>query len=144
MSNLKFLTFTTLPAKLHDPKLIRRQRLIERLEEQRRLAKDPSIISVHKRWVKAEDGSKSLVESPRPVKPWWRTDNNGHIALTVRAGLKTLEFEKGKTGIAVGTVERLDKVLATLIAAVSAGELDGLLQAATVSVGRKTPKPKKG
>jgi hypothetical protein len=144
MSNLKSLTFTTLPAKLHDPKLIRRQRLIDRLEEQRKLAKDPTLVSVHKRWVKAEDGSNTLVEVQRRVKPWWRTDHNGNIALTVRAGLKTLEFEKGKVGIAVGSVDRLDTVFVTLTAAVRAGELDGLLQAAMGAGGREIPKPKKG
>lgn len=39
-----------------------------------------------------------------------------------------LEFEKGKGAIAVGTVEKLEGVLATLIAATRAGELDGLLE----------------
>ena len=143
MSNLKSLTFTTVPAKLHDPKLIRRQRLIERLEEQRKLATDQSIVSVHKRWTNAEDGSKTFVEVQRRVKPWWRTDANGNIALTVRAGLKTLEFEKGKAGIAVGSVDQLDTVFVTLIAAAKAGELDGLLQAAVGAGGHGAPKPKK-
>ena len=63
------------------------------------------------------------------MKPAWRTDANGTVVLTVKNGLKPIEFEKGKTGILVGTIDRLDAVLLTLIAAVRAGELDGLLEA---------------
>ena len=35
-----------------DPTLIRRVQLIERLEEQRRLAKDPTLAPIIKRWKK--------------------------------------------------------------------------------------------
>jgi hypothetical protein len=38
-----------------------------------------------------------------------------------------LEFEKGKTRIAVGAPERLEGVIDTLIAATRAGELDRFL-----------------
>ena len=65
MSNLKSLTFTVLPQPfVHNPKFARRQRLIERLEEQRRLAQDPTFIPVAKRWKKTADGSKALVDHP--------------------------------------------------------------------------------
>jgi len=143
MSNLKSLTFTTLPAKLHDPKLIRRQRLIERLEEQRKLAKDPSYAPIVKRWKKEEDGSRVSVEQTRRVKPWWRTNSNGNVVLIIKSGLKTVEFEKGKAGIAVGALDRLDAVLSTLIAATKAGELDAVLEAASGSSGRGVPRVKK-
>jgi|LakMenEpi03Aug12_release.lakeMendotaPanAssembly.Ray.scaffolds.fasta_scaffold734487_1 hypothetical protein len=131
MSNLKSLTFTAVAPLSNDPKVIRRQRLIERLEEQRTLAKDPSYAPMVRRWKKADDGSRVSVEQTRRLKPWWRKDANGNLILTVKSGLKTLEFEKGKTGIAVGSVERLETVFATLIAAVRAGELDAALAAAT-------------
>lgn len=129
MSNLKSLSFTIAPAIIRDPKLIRRQRLIERLEEQRTLVKNPSYAPISSRWKKTADGSRVLVEKVRRVKPAWRTDANGTVVLTVKNGLKPIEFEKGKTGILVGTIDRLDAVLLTLIAAVRAGELDGLLEA---------------
>ena len=142
MSNLKSLTFTVLPQPfVHNPKFARRQRLIERLEEQRRLAQDPTFIPVAKRWRKTADGSKVLVDHPRRLKPWWKADEKGFVVLTVRSGFKTLEFEKGKGAIAVGTMDRLDGVFATLIAAARAGELDGLLEAASGSGdGRGVPK----
>jgi hypothetical protein len=131
MSNLKSLTSTTVSPVSNDPKVIRRQRLIERLEEQQRLAKDPSYAPTIRRWKKAEDGSRVSVEQTRRLKPWWRRDGSCSVVLTVKSGLKTLEFEKGKTGIAVGSLDRLETVFATLIAAVRAGELDALLGAST-------------
>ena len=62
MNHLKLLNFTIVPAKKHDPKPIRRVRLIERLEEQRRLAQDPTFAPIVRRWKKTADGSKGLVE----------------------------------------------------------------------------------
>lgn len=45
----------------------------------------------------------------------------GNVVLTVKASLRALEFEKGKAGIAVGTIEKLDGVLVALIAATKDG-----------------------
>ena len=144
MNTLKSLTFTVLPQPfVHNPKFARRQRLIERLEEQRRLAQDPTFVPVAKRWRKTVDGSKVLVDHPRRLKPWWKVDEKGFVVLTVRSGFKTLEFEKGKGAIVVGAVDRLDGVFLTLITAARAGELDGLLEAASGSSERGVPKARK-
>lgn len=86
------------------------------MEDQKRLLSDPSYSPVQKRWKTLENGSRTLLESPRRIKPWWRTDTKGSVVFTVRAGLKALEFEKGKTGIVVGPLERLESVIDTLIA----------------------------
>lgn len=133
MSSLKSLTFTVVPPRINDPKLIRRERLIERLEEQRTLAKDSSFAPVVQRWKKGEDGSRVLADHTRRIKPWWRADAKGSIVLTVRSGFQPLELEKGKPGIVVGPSERLDAVLTTLIAAVRAGELDAVLEQKPIS-----------
>ena len=128
MTHLASLSFTTAPQKSYDPKLVRRQRLIDRLEDQKRLAADPTFIPVDRRWKKNPDGSKSIFDHYRRIKPWWTTDAAGTVVLTVKAGLKVLEFEKGKPGIAVGPLDRLESVLDTLIAATQAGELDRFLE----------------
>ena len=143
MAHLSSLSFTTAPQKSYDPKQIRRQRLIERLEEQKRLAADPNFIPVVKRWKKNPDGSKSIFDHYRRLKPWWTIDPTGTVILTIRAGLRVLEFEKGKTGIAVGAPERLESVIDTLIAATKAGELDRLLETPTAAEGRGIPRGKK-
>jgi len=129
MSHLKSLTFCPAPPKVaDDPTLIRRQHLIERLEEQRALAKDPNYAATRKRTEKDADGKRVVKEVPRRVKPWWKNDANGLVVLTVRRGFKVIEFEKGKPGIVVGTKDKLDGVLAKLIEAARAGELDTFLE----------------
>ena len=127
MNHLKALTFTTHKPSIADPITIRRQRLVERLEEQRQLAKDPTYAPMVRRWKKDEHGVRQPVDSYRRIKPWWRQDATGSLDLVLKKGLKTLELEKGKAGIVVESADRLEGVLNTLISAVRAGELDGVL-----------------
>ena len=105
MTYLNTLAFVAVPKNSGlSPTLIRRGRLVERLEEQKRLASDPSYIPVSKRWKKTPDGSKTLVDHYRRIRPWWRKDELANLVLTIKVGLKTLEFEKGKPGITVGSI----------------------------------------
>ena len=131
MNTLKSLTFVAAPPKNpHNPTFHRRERLVQRLQEQLQLAKEPSFAPVITRWKKGEDGVKRPVDHHRRIRPWWKVDEQGFVVLTVRQGFKTLEFEKGKAAIAVGTLEKLEGVPTTLIAATRAGELDAFLEAA--------------
>ncbi len=144
MSHLKSLTLTIAPHQIErNPKLIRRQRLIERLEEQRKLATDSNFTVTVRRWVKDTEGVKQPFDRIKRIKPWWKSDANGGLVLVLKAGLRTIELEKGKPGILVGPVERLDGVLTTLIAAAKAGELDAALAAATASAECSVDKGKK-
>ncbi len=59
-----------------------------------------------------------------------RTDEKGQVVFFVRIGWMLLEFDKGKTGIVAGSMERLPAVIDTLIEAVRAGELDLALETA--------------
>ena len=71
MTHLKALKFTTLTkADVYNPTLIRRERLVKRLEDQKLLAADQSYIPVKKRWKKNPDGSKSIFDHYRRIKPW--------------------------------------------------------------------------
>ena len=86
---------------------------------------------------------KQPFDRQRRVKPWWKADGNGSLVLVLKNGLKTLEIEKGKPGIVVEPVGRLESVLSTLIAATKAGDLDGALEASRgVSKGFRSPKAK--
>ena len=144
MTHLNTLAFVHVPKhSALSPILGRRSRLIDRLEEQKRLAADPSYVPVTKRWKKTLEGSKALVDHYRRIHPWWRKDEAGNLILTVRVGMRALEFEKGKAGIAVGAPERLERVLDTLIAATKAGELDRFLEVPAAAEGRGSPKAKK-
>ena len=132
MSHLKSLTLTVSPQQIaRNPKLIRRQKLVERLEDQLKLAKDPTYAPVIRRWRRSEDGLRSPVDLHRQIRPWWRPDGAGNLVLILRSGLKTLELEKGKPAVLVGAQERLAGVIETLISAARAGELDAALEAAS-------------
>ena len=132
MSHLKSLTLTVAPHQIErNPKLLRRQRLIERLEEQQKLAADPTFTVLVRRWIKDLDGVKQPFDRQKRVKPWWKADGNGSLVLVLKNGLKTMEIEKAKPGIVVGPVGRLEGVLSTLIAATKAGELDAALEASS-------------
>jgi hypothetical protein len=61
-------------------------------------------------WVR-KDGERVMVEKHQRVAPWWRQHPNGTYALFVRSGLKPIEFEKGKTAIAVPSLDKLPSVM---------------------------------
>ena len=128
MTQLKSLTFAPLPRlSAADPVINRRNKLIVRLQQQIALAQDPNFSLTRQKWIADETGVKQLRSLPKKVRPWWRTDATGAVVLTVRYGAKPIEFEKGNAAIAVGKVEKLKPVLETVIAAVQACELDGVL-----------------
>lgn len=121
---LKALTFTSLTASRQNPVIARRAKLVHRLEQQKQLAIDPTFVPTLSKWVRNEAGTKELVKLQKRVRPWWREDVLGTIGLTVRYGSKAIEFEKGKTAIAVPNKEQLIATIDTVISAVRAGELD--------------------
>ena len=128
MSHLKSLTFCLNPQlTTSDPRIVRRQRLIERLEEQKNLSRDPDYSVVIRRVAKDQSGNRTVMEKNRRIRPWWRIDENGMVVLTVRSGFKILELEKGKSGVVVGTIDKMEGVIDTLIQAIRGGELDHLL-----------------
>ena len=127
MSNLKSLTFTNIPNKSVDPTVRRRERLVEKLNEQLKLVKNPNFKVTFNRWETNDAGERVVVEKSKSVKPWWFVDSNGDVFLTVRVGHKKVEFEKGKSAIKVGSRDNLETVLNTVIAATQSGELDKML-----------------
>src|SRR5450830_520136 len=128
MSQLKSLTFTPLPkASSADPVIQRHNKLIVRLQQQIALVQDPNFTLTRQKWIVDENGIRQLRELRKKVRAWWRTDPTGAVVLTVRYGAKPIEFAPGKAAIAVGKKEKLIPILETVIQAVEAGELDGVL-----------------
>lgn len=124
--SLKSLAFTALPSTVRTPAESRRLKTIERLEEQKLLLADPKYVPTYKKWMTI-DGQRQQIDKQRRIQPWWRTAPNGSVVLFVRVGSKPIEFDKGKAGIAVPSIEKLPGVIDTLIAAVRNGELDTVL-----------------
>jgi hypothetical protein len=140
MSALKSLTFATLPKIGANPTLDRRTKLIARLEEQNLLLNDPNFTRTVRTWVK-KDGHLTPTDKQQRVLPWWRVNADGSYVFLVRVGSKPIEFEKGKSAIAVPSLDRLPVVIKILITAVRNGELDGqLAQAKKPPTAMKSPK----
>ena len=125
MTALKSLTFTTIPT----PGGIQPGSPIQGHCASRRAkaySERPELHPNREDWVK-KDGVRTIVEMQQRVPLWWRQHPNGFYAVFVRSGLKPIEFEKGKTAIAVSSLDKLPSVIDTLIAAIRAGELDAQL-----------------
>ena len=80
---------------------------------------------------KDDVGATSVVEKRQRVLTWWSLAPNGSYVFFVRSGWKAIEFEKGKAGIAVPSLDKLPSVIGTLIAVVRNGELDAQLAEAS-------------
>jgi hypothetical protein len=132
---LKSFTFVAQPKPTSDPLMIKRERMIARLEDQKKLLADPNYVRTVKRWERKEGGEKVLVERSLRMSKWWQADGNGGHVMTVKVGSKRIEFDKGKAAIAVGALEKLPAIIDALIKAVRAGELDDQLKSS------KGPRP---
>jgi hypothetical protein len=130
---LKSFTFVPQPKINTDPLLIKRERIVSRLEDQKKLLADPEFVRRVKRWERKEGGEKVLVEKPVRTSKWWQPDVTGGYVMTVKVGSKRIEFEKGKAAIAVGSLDKLPSVIDVLIKAVRAGELDQQLNQSSKS-----------
>ena len=84
---------------------------------------------------------RSQVEKQQRVKAWWRVDAVGNVVMSVYYGTKPIEFETGKTGIAVASKDKLPALIDAPIGAAKAGELDSLMASSGRTVG--APKAKK-
>src|SRR5713101_8634388 len=121
---LKSFTFVPQPKISSDPFIIKRERMVSRLEDQKKLLADPLFVRRVKRWERKESGEKVLIEKPIRTPKWWQPDQIGGYVMTVKVGSKRIEFEKGKAAIVVPSLDKLTTVIDTLIKAVRAGELD--------------------
>ena len=131
MSVHKSLSFVAVPkSNAGDPKLARRNKFIVQLLQQRELAADEGYTVKRQKWVKQEDGSRQLVDSPKRVKRWWRLDGSGNCYLILKYGNKIVAPMPDKGAIAVGERSKLANVLDAVIAAAKAGELDAAIEVA--------------
>ena len=136
LTTLKFVTVTK-PAKL--PVIVqRRNKLSDKLWEQIQLAEaknaGTSYAPLKTKRLKDIEGNIKILEVPKRIKPWWFTAQNGKVCLILRYGSKVLEIAQGKTAIELDKPTELVPTLQKIKAAVEAGELDHLIDAATKAV----------
>ena len=116
----------------------RRTKLIKKIEEQISLAtaqKNGELFTV-KRLKNVKDeasGTTSQIEVSKRINAWFWTDNN-KTYLQIKYGTKVLELQKGKNTIETASHDDLVKTLFLVRTIVTSGELDTLIEAASVKV----------
>ena len=110
-----------------DPVTKRRNKLLEKIDEQILLATDDTYTPTKRVHTTDEHGNTRTINKPKRVKRWWSVQTDGKVLLTVRYGARAIEFQKGKDAIEVASVDKLADTLQTVRKAVAEGELDELL-----------------
>jgi len=115
----------------------RKNKLLKKLDEQISLAtaqKNGELFTVKRmKDVKDENGNSTQIEVQKRVSPWFWTDNN-KTYVQIRYGTRVLELQKGKNTIECASSEDLVKTLIVVKTAVANGELDSVIEAASVKV----------
>ncbi|MCV2875525.1 hypothetical protein OE810_04560 [Rhodobacteraceae bacterium XHP0102] len=126
LNTLNFVAFK--PLMQTSPTLVRRRKLIAKLDEQIQLASDPSYSPKKHKWITDSEGNQRKVEVPKRVKRWWAQSIDGKINLVVRYGSKPIEFSKGKNAIELNGEDDVITVLTQIKDATENGELDAVLE----------------
>jgi len=118
----------------------RKYKLLKKLDEQIALAtaqKNGELFTVKRlKNVKDQNGNSTQIEVQKRVSPWFWTDNNKTL-VQIRYGTRVLELQKGKYTIETASADDLVKTLAIVRTCVANGELDSVIEAASVKVREK-------
>jgi hypothetical protein len=133
-SLLSKLKVTTRPESTKaNPLLSKRERLLTKLDQQRKMALcyvNDEVYTVYKeKWANdQETGERTKTRIAKNVRPWFYKRNNCYF-FEVRYANKPMELSKGMHAIEVGDITNLLTTIYTVIEAVVAGELDTVLTA---------------
>ena len=115
----------------------RKTKLLKKLDEQISLAtaqKNGELFTVKRlKNVKDGNGNSTQIEVEKRVSPWFWTDNN-KTYVQIRYGTRVLELQKGKNTIETASSDDLVKTLGIVRTCVASGELDSVIEAASVKV----------
>jgi len=146
MSILKTLKLTaaTRNAPL-TPEQMLRGKLVRYLTEQKALVEaeinGTSFVATKKVTRKNAEGENIRVDAPRHVRKGWFVDAEGKMFFQIRYGSKPLELTKGMNAVQVESLAELPSLIASIIEAINAGELD--VQAKAANADRKTQRKAK-
>lgn len=115
------------PLTNNNPIMIRRRKLLVKIEEQLALAQDTSYVPTKHKWITDEDGSQRKVVVSKRIKHWWTVAADGKVNLVVRYGSKILELAKGKNAIELSSESEVVSALAKIKEAVELGEFDAII-----------------
>jgi len=117
----------------------RKNKLLKKLDEQIALAtaqKNGELFTVKRlKNVKDENGNSLQIEVAKRVSQWFWTDNSvGKTFVQIKYGTKILEIQKNKNTIECASTDDLVKTLGIVRTCVANGELDVVIEAASVKV----------
>jgi Family of unknown function (DUF6641) len=111
-----------------------RAKVLERLAEQLELAEaelaGTTIVKMRKAYVVDDNGERVALDVERRLRKWFWRNEKGVWFIELRYSNKAIKIDGAKTAIEVGDLNKLGSVIAMLIDAVKAGELDDRLLAA--------------
>jgi hypothetical protein len=107
-----------------DPVRHRRSRLVERLQEQAKLATDPTATL---RVLTRNKKGSGPVEIKQIIRPQWRTGGDGKVVFWMKSGAGKIELAPGKFAVVVDAVKTIPAMVEALIERVAAGEFDAQL-----------------
>ena len=115
----------------------RKTKLLKKLDEQIALAtaqKNGELFTVKRlKNVKDGNGNSTQIEVQKRVSTWFWTDNNKTF-VQIRYGTRVLELQKGKNTIETASADDLVKTLYIVRTCVANGDLDTVIEAASVKV----------
>lgn len=88
------------------------------------MIKGEAYFETRSEYVEDENGQRIKQEIQKPIRKWYWRDQQDQVRFSLRVRNKVLEIEKGKTDVLVGDDKQLPSVIAVLLDAVKAGELD--------------------
>lgn len=135
IASLKLIEFK--PQNAQGRIFVRRRKLVEKIEQQIKLANDPSYAPTKLIWAADESGTQQRREVKKRIKRWWVENIDGSAQLTIRYGSKPLEMTKGKNAFACDNISVIAPILEAIKQAVIDGEFDAILNG-QVSAVRKT------
>jgi hypothetical protein len=121
------------------PALQRRHKLLRRLDEQIALATAQQNGNTYaatrlRSYTDADTGLRKATEVPKTVKAWSFVADNGKLCVYIRYGARVLELAKGKSAIEVVSGKDLVPTLELIKQAITNGELDTQIEAASVAL----------
>lgn len=121
------------------PAFHRRFKLLRRLDEQIALAtaQQNGIAYTATRlrsYTDADTGLRKTAEVAKTVKAWTFVADNGKLCVHIRYGARVLELAKGKSAVELGSHKDVVPALELIKTAVSNGELDAQIEAASVAL----------
>lgn len=126
LNSLKLVSYQ--PISNSSAEVVRRRKLIVKIDEQLALAANADYQPTKIKRVKDADGNEQKIEVPKRVKRWWSATADGKINLTIRYGSKPIQFAKDKNAIELENEEKVAATLLKVKEAVQAGELDELIK----------------